>query len=143
MSRREIALAALKATLAAALTGADVKRNAAVPQEAGPGGLVILRDGDPGEPEVSLSPPLYAYEHRVDAEIYAEAATEAQALAILNAILDDIDTALTADRTLGGTVDYCEPTAPTTDTDTLEGSAPMLAARLGITLIYTTTSPLG
>ncbi len=31
MSRREIALAALKATLAAALTGADVKRNAAVP----------------------------------------------------------------------------------------------------------------
>ncbi len=65
-------------------------------------------------------------------------ATETQALAILNTILDDIDTALTADRTLGGTVDYCEPTAPTTDTDTLEGSAPMLAARLGITLIYTT-----
>lgn len=143
MSKRETALAALKATLATALTGADVKRNAAVPQETGPGGLVILRDGDPGEPEVSLSPPLYAYEHRVEAEIYAGAASETQALAILNAILGDIGAALTADRTLGGAVDHCEPAAPTTDTDPLEGAEAMLAVRLSITLIYTTPSPLG
>jgi hypothetical protein len=41
-----------------------VKRNLAKAERLPPGGLAVIRDGDPGEPEVSLSPLSYLYSHR-------------------------------------------------------------------------------
>lgn len=60
-SKREQVLDAIKALVAAALPDADVKRNLAKADRIPPGGLVIVRDGDPGDPEVMLSPLLYIY----------------------------------------------------------------------------------
>lgn len=60
-SKRETVLAAVKSLVAAALPGAEVKRNLAKAERIPPGGLVVIRDGDPGEPEVSLSPLTYLY----------------------------------------------------------------------------------
>ena len=75
-SKRETVLAAVKALVAAALPGAEVKRNLAKAERIPPGGLVVIRDGDPGEPEVCLSPLTYLYSHRVPLEIAAyESAT--------------------------------------------------------------------
>ena len=70
-SRREEVLDAIKALVAGALPNADVKRNLDKPERVAPGGLVIIRDGDPGEPEVLLSPLTYVYEHRVPIEVAA------------------------------------------------------------------------
>ncbi len=53
-SRREAVLDAIKTLVASALPAAEVKRNLDKPERIPPGGLVILRDGDPGEPEVLL-----------------------------------------------------------------------------------------
>lgn len=141
MSMRENALVALRGVLASALPAADVKRNVDVPQTVGPGGLAVLRDGDPGEPEVSLSPPLYAFEHRADLELYIDRRDGAEA--ILDALLADIGAALAADPTLGGAVDHCEPTAPTLEPLSGDGGDPLRVARLSILLIYVTASPLG
>ena len=55
-SKRETVLAAAKTLVAAALPGVEVRRNLAKTERIPPGGLVVIRDGDPGEPEVSLSP---------------------------------------------------------------------------------------
>lgn len=33
------------------------------------GGLIILRDGDPGDPEVILSPVTYLWEHQTEIEV--------------------------------------------------------------------------
>ncbi|MFN3616236.1 MAG: acyl-CoA transferase, partial [Rubrimonas sp.] len=61
---RETILAALHARLlalpAAALRG-DV-----LPERLPAAGLLILRDGEPGEPEVTLSPLRYHYQHRAE-----------------------------------------------------------------------------
>jgi len=48
----------LQALLAALQTVPDatVLRGAILPERIPPGGLLILRDGDPGTPEVTLSP---------------------------------------------------------------------------------------
>lgn len=48
-----------------ALTGATVKRNEALPHAVPAGGLVILRDDDPGEPDVTLNPRMEFYSHQV------------------------------------------------------------------------------
>lgn len=141
MSTRETALAALKNVLAAALPGADVKRNVDVPQSVGPGGLAVLRDGEPGEPEVSLSPPLYAFDHRAELELYIERRDNTEM--VLDALLADIGDALAVDPTLGGLVDHCEPTAPTLEPLSGDGGDPLRVARLAILLIYVTASPLG
>ena len=75
-SKRETVLGAVKSLVTAALPGAEVKRNLAKPERIPPGGLVVIRDGDPGEPDVTLSPVSYLYTHRIPVEIAAfESAT--------------------------------------------------------------------
>ena len=55
MSSREMILEALQLVLAA-IPGARVLRNEPLPGRIPAGGLMILRDGDPGQPEVTMSP---------------------------------------------------------------------------------------
>ena len=67
-------------TLLAALQtvpGATVLREEVLPECVPAGGLVILRDGDPGAPEVTLSPLAYHYEHRAETEVIVQGKTPA------------------------------------------------------------------
>ena len=52
-SKAEQVLDALKALLET-VPGAVVERNSVLPEKIPDGGLIILRDGDPGEPEQAL-----------------------------------------------------------------------------------------
>ena len=65
MSRREQILAVLAAVLAGQLA-APVRRNAVLPEKVPAAGLVILRDGEPGEPDITLNPRTEFYAHRVE-----------------------------------------------------------------------------
>ncbi len=58
---RETILGALHALLQTQT--APVLRGEALPERVSPAGLLILRDGDPGEPAVTLSP--LRYHHRL------------------------------------------------------------------------------
>ena len=69
MSRREQILAALSAVLAGQLA-ALVRRNEVLPEKVPAAGLVILRDGEPGEPDITLNPRTEFYAHRVELEVY-------------------------------------------------------------------------
>ena len=53
MSKPERILEAIKALLIT-VPGGKVERNTAVPEKVPTGGLIVLRDGDPGEPETAL-----------------------------------------------------------------------------------------
>ncbi len=68
---RELVLAALHARLQplAALT----LRDEVLPERIPAAGLIILRDGQPGEPEVTLSPLRYHYQHRTELEVVVQA----------------------------------------------------------------------
>jgi hypothetical protein len=135
---RETVLAALYARLSplAALT----LRDEVLPERIPAAGLIILRDGQPGEPEVTLSPMRYHYQHRVELEVVVQAGTGRATgfddlIAAIGAALED-------DRTLGGLCDWVEPEAPATVDLPVEGAATLKAAVITIVLHYSTTGPL-
>ena len=70
---RETILAALHARLSA--LPATALRGEVLPERVPAGGLLILRDGEPGEPEVTLSPLRYHYQHRAEIEDALKAGT--------------------------------------------------------------------
>jgi len=135
---RETILAALHARLQPLV--ALTLRDEVLPERIPIAGLIILRDGQPGEPEVTLSPLRYHYQHRAELEVVVQAGTgRASAFDILIAA---IGTALETDRTLGGLCDWVEPEAPASVDLPIEGAAALKAAIITIVLHYTTTGPL-
>src|SRR5581483_12477422 len=114
-SRREEVLDAVRALIATALPAAKAERNAAKPERIPADELVIVRDGDPGDPEVTLSPLTYIYAHRLPIEIAVLAAAPLTREQALDQVLSAIGTAVEADRTLGGLCDFVEPEAPNAD----------------------------
>ena len=69
---RETILAALHARLLA--LPATALRGEVLPERVPTEGLLILRDGEPGEPEVTLSPLRYHYQHRAEIEAVVQCA---------------------------------------------------------------------
>jgi hypothetical protein len=73
-SKAEQVLEAMKALLETA-PGAVVERNSVLSEKVPAGGLIILRDGDPGEPEQALGGFGNAYyQHAVEIEVYVSTA---------------------------------------------------------------------
>ena len=137
-SKRELVLAALHAqlqTLAAPSLRGDV-----LPERIPATGLIILRDGNPGEPEVTLSPLTWVYEHRAELEVVIQAGSGRDAL--FDALTADIGAVLASDRTLGGLCDWVEAEAPEPVDLPIEGAAALKAAVIIVVLHYATTDPL-
>ncbi|MDF2140856.1 acyl-CoA transferase [Paenirhodobacter sp. CAU 1674] len=128
--------------------GASVVRNATLPTRIPDGGWICLRDGDPGQPEVLLSPPLYIYEHRAEVDVVVEmgSALENFGTDVREARFDEIKraigTAIAADRTLGGLCDYVIGEAPTPVEIPVDGAEYLKAATIGIVLTYGSSDPL-
>mgnify|MGYP003383216231 CR=1 FL=1 len=136
-STRELALSALHTQLQplAALT----LRDEVLPERIPAAGLIILRDGQPGEPEVTLSPLRYHYQHRAELEIVVQGAARDTAFDTLCA---SIGAAIAADRTLGGFCDWVEAEAPRPVDLAVEGAASLKAAVIPVILHYSTADPL-
>jgi hypothetical protein len=137
-SKRETILAALHTRLQT--LAAPVLRGDVLPERIPATGLIILRDGKPGEPEVTLSPLSYFYEHRVELEVVIQAGTGRDAL--FDALAASIGSALATDRTLGGLCDWVEAEAPEPVDLPVEGAAALKAAVITIVLHYATSDPL-
>jgi hypothetical protein len=140
-TKRETVLQALF-TLLSGIAGPTAIRNGNLPERIPAGGIVILRDGEPGEPEVLLSPPEYVYEHRADVDVLVDAAAPAARDALFDNIMQAIGTAIAADRTLGGLCDYAETAAPVPVDIVVDGAPGFKAATLPIILHYGTADPL-
>jgi hypothetical protein len=141
-SAREAALLALHQRLQM-VPDATVLRNEVLPAKIPAGGLMIVRDGDAGEPEVTLNPVTYLWQHRAEIEVVIEGATPAERDATLDALLVTIGATLSADPTLGGAVEWSEAGAPRTEDLAIEGAAALKGAVVPVTLVYTSTQPLG
>jgi hypothetical protein len=137
-TRREAVLAALQARLST--LPATALRGEVLPERVPAEGLLILRDGEPGEPEVSLSPLAYHYQHRAEIEAVVQGAARDAAFDTLCA---SVGVALADDRTLGGFCDWVEAEVPRPVDLPVDGSASLKAAVLPVILHYTTADPLG
>ena len=135
---RETVLAALHARLLP--LSALIRRDEVLPERIPAAGLIILRDGQPGEPEVTLSPLRYHYQHRAELEVVVQAGTGRASA--FDDLIAAIGTALETDRTLGGLCDWVEPEAPASVDLPVEGAGSLKAAVITLNLHYTTTGPL-
>jgi hypothetical protein len=134
---REAVLQALHAILQTQST--SVFRGQVLPDRVPEAGILILRDGDSGEPAVTLSPLRYHYQHRAELEAVVKGADRDASFDTLTA---SIGAALAADRTLGGLCDWIEAEAPRPVDLPVEGAASLKAAVIPIVLHYATADPL-
>ena len=135
---RETILAALHARLQPLV--ALTLRDEVLPERIPIAGLIILRDGQPGEPEVTLSPLRYHYQHRAELEVVVQSGTGRASA--FDTLIAAIGTTLEIDRTLGGLCDWVEPEAPASVDLPIEGAAALKAAIVTVVLHYTTNGPL-
>ncbi|MFN3972527.1 MAG: acyl-CoA transferase [Gemmobacter sp.] len=132
---RETILTALHARLSA--LPATALSGEVLPERVPANGLLILRDG---EPDVTLSPLAYHYQHRAEIEAVVQGADRDAAFDTLTA---SIGSTLAADRTLGGLCDWVEAEAPRPVDLPVEGAASLKAAVIPVVLHYSTADPLG
>ena len=118
-STRETILSALHALLQT--QPAPVLRGEVLPERVPAAGLLILRDGEPGEPAVTLSPLRYHYQHRAEIEAVVQTGTGRDAA--FDALAGGVGIVLAADRTLGGLCDWVEAEAPRPVDLAIEGAA--------------------
>jgi len=120
-------------------------------------GLLILRDGGPGEAEVTLSPLRCHCRHRagIGAVVQGEARSAQQMQrsggpvqaanardAALGSLCASIGAALAADRTLGGLCDRVEAKAPRPVDLTVEGAASLKVAIIPVIRPCSAADPL-
>ena len=142
-STSETILQALVAALATQMPpNAKLLRNATLPERIPAGGIAILRDGDPGEPEALHSPSLYIYTHRAEVDVIVDRPDAAARDLAFDTLKLAIGTAIAANRTLGGRCDYVLGEAPAPIDWAVEGAEGMKAATIGIVLTYATPDPL-
>ena len=135
---REIILTAL-ADLLRLIPFVPVLRGEVLPERVPATGLIILRDGDPGDPAITLSPLLYHYDHRAELEVIVQGANRDTAFATL---CGQIGAVIAADHTLGGLCDWVEAEAPRPIDLAVEGAASLKAAVIPVVLHYSTVDPL-
>lgn len=140
-SRRELVLQALFVVLQS-IPGPKVLRGSVLPERIPSGGLLILRDGNPGAPEVSLSPTRYHYEHRAEIEVIVDGGAPEVRDVAFDTLTQSVGAALAADRTLGGLCDGVQAEAPEPVDVPVEGGAGLKAAVVPIVLHYATSDPL-
>jgi hypothetical protein len=128
-SKAEQILDALKALLEA-VPGAVVERNSELPEKVPAGGLIILRDGDPGEPEQALGGygSVY-YQHAVEIEIYVKQGDVAVRDTAFDDLLQQIGAVLDADPTLGGLAFGLAYGRPETSIEAVPGAPAIKAPR--------------
>ncbi|MBU6191195.1 MAG: acyl-CoA transferase [Betaproteobacteria bacterium] len=145
MSQRENAIGALFAVLgqlSLGSSGATVKRNAALPERVSDHAMAILRDGEMGEPDVSLSPLTYHWQHQVAIELFVAEPDASARDARMDGLLMELATLIEADRTLGGVIEYAEIGPPKFDELAPDGTSGIKACLLPVILHYSSSGPL-
>ncbi len=142
MSQRENAIGALFAVLGQLSLGTMVKRNAALPERIADHAMTILRDGEMGEPEVSLSPLTYHWQHQVAIELFVADLDTSTRDSRMDGLLTELAFLIEADRTLAGVVEYAEIGQPKFDELAPEGSGGIKACLLPVVLHYSSAGPL-
>lgn len=141
-SQHEQVTVAFGALLTAALAAAKVERDAPWPVRPAPGGQVIYRDGEQGDPEESFSPHQFTWRRELEAEVFGPQGSDGRH-ELLDGMLTTIDAAIEADRSLGGLCAWLEVSSVVRDDVATDNGQPVRAARLTVTAEYTTSSRLG
>jgi hypothetical protein len=141
-SKAEQVLEAIKALLET-VPDAVIERNSVLPEKVPAGGLMILRDGDPGEPEQALGGfgSVY-YQHAVEIEVYIEEGEAAARDTAFDDLLQQIGVALNTDPSLGGLAFGLTYGRPEAAIEAVAGAPAIKTATLTMTVDYESDAPL-
>lgn len=145
MSKKLDILKALKLLTAVAVPLAEVvglDGDEAPPARVPANGRIVVRTGDPGEPEVDLSPLAYNWSHRIPIEFTAVETATLTSEEALDAMLVKFGAAISANRHLGGLCEWLSISAPGSEDIFTEGAQPPRGAELVLTANYVTDSEL-
>jgi hypothetical protein len=123
-------------------TSLKVYRNLDKPQQIPSGGMIVLRDGVAGEPEVLLSPLTYIYEQLVTVEVMVQNPDPAARDALLDVLLVALSGVITTNRTLDGLAEWMEARSPEFQDEPIEGAASIRAATVQVMVRFFTSDPL-
>ena len=115
-------------------------RGGVLPERLPMSGLFILRDGEPGEPDVTMSPLTYHYEHKAEVEAIIQISDHLDTN--FDLMTSALGAAINGDRTLGGLCDWVEAKAPQPVDLPMEGVAHFKAAIIPVILHYAVGDPL-
>lgn len=141
MSKREEVLQALFERLLA-LKNVDVRRNEVLPLKIPASGLVVLRDGNIGEPTILLSPPCFLYQHRAEIEVVVQQTSAADNDAQLDCVLEKIGQLIMSNVTLSGLIDHMHAAPPEFIEQLVEGGLNIKGATVPIVLEYSSINTL-
>ena len=139
-SKVEQVLDALKALLET-VPGAGRPQQRVAREDPGRG-LVVLRDGDPGEPEQVLAAGSTYYQHAVEIEVYVEEGDAEVRDAAFDTLLQQIGVSLEADPTLGGRAFGLTYGRPEPSIEAIAGAPAIKSATLTVTVDYEAPSSL-
>lgn len=141
MSMIEAILEAVRDSLSA--RGLNVARNIAVPVEVPAGGMVILRDGDPEEPERVLGGFESSYcRHNAEIEVLVQSGSDAARDSAFDTLVSSVQAAVYADKTFGGLAHGFESARPSVVTIPVEGGPAIKAGTIILSVEYTAANPL-
>ena len=141
-SKAEQVLESLKMLLET-VPSATVDRNSVLPEKIPNGGLIILRDGDPGEPEQALGGFGNAYyQHAVEVEVYVEEGDATARDAAFDDLLQQIGVALEANPSLGDLAFGMTYGRPEPAIEAVAGAPAIKTATLTVTVDYESDAPL-
>jgi len=142
-SKTEQVLEAIKSLLTT-VPNAKVERNTTVPEKIPTGGLIVLRDGDPGKPETALGGfgGVY-YSHNIEIELYIEEGDAPARDAAFDTLVQSTGTALETDPTLGGLAFGMSYGRPEIDIEAVSGAPAIKAGTITMIVEYETLSLLG
>jgi hypothetical protein len=123
---------------------ARVERNETDPERIPKTGLIVIHDGDPGEPEYTLGGFADAYyTHAIEIDVFIQEGRKQDRDSKFDALLKQIDMVLQNYPKLDGLVDGMTYGRPETETQSLDGGPAVKTATLIIEVDYQTTTPLG
>lgn len=120
-----------------------VERNTAFPEGIPVGGLVIVRDGDPGAPDESLAQvgPYY-YQHSISVEVYVRDANALARDGIYADLISGVSAALESDRSLSGEIFGMSYGFPDSDITEVEGGEDIKSGTITVVVDYETATPI-
>ncbi|MCB9983654.1 MAG: hypothetical protein H6861_08305 [Rhodospirillales bacterium] len=122
---------------------ARVERNETDPERIPKTGLIVIHDGDPGEPDYTLGGFSESYySHAIEIDVFVQEGRKEDRDEKFDALLQQIDTVLQNYPKLDGLVDGMFYGRPETETQSIDGGAAVKTATLIIEVDYQADTPL-
>jgi hypothetical protein len=123
-------------------TDAVVKINAPDPEDISANGLIIIRDGDPGEGDRVIGGRVTYHQPSIEIEVFYQHEDNHTLETNFDALVQDIGSALEGNLTLSGVIEGMEYSLPDSGSEPVEGGKNIKFGVIDMVVDYQSATPL-